>query len=345
MVAKEVEFSKDISFLVFTVIRALVLLYPVYFILHVKKKLKFTFNIIIAFLIYSIVPLIQIINWIFFGNENARLQVAVQPFPFISILLFTQVVYLKLVDKATLRAKLAESEKKYIAEKEVSELKDEFVSVVSHELRTPLTSMKLYTSLMLSGKFGAVSKKQKNALHVIKSEADRLTELINDILTLSKIEANKEKLHLTDFDATDLIRECPLYKLAEEKKIDVKIRIPAVFLVRADKDKMHQVYINLLSNAIKFTPEGGVIKAVLKELPDSWMMAVNDNGIGINEADKGRLFNKFFQSQNYMTKTEHGTGLGLAIAKKIVDMHHGEIRVTSEPGKGSTFSVFIPKDL
>jgi signal transduction histidine kinase len=343
--SRGVDISTDISYLIFTIIRAVVLLYPVYFILHVRKKLKYTFNIVIAFLIYSVVPILQVINWVFYSDENAKLMVAMQPFPFISILVFTQVVYLKLVDKATLRARLAESEKKYVAEKEVGELKDEFVSVVSHELRTPLTSMKLYTSLMQSGKFGAVSKKQKEALHVIKSEADRLTELINDILTLSKIEANKEKLHLTDFDATELIRECPLFKMAEEKKIDIKLKIPPIFLVRADRDKIHQVYINLLSNAIKFTSSGGIIKIVLKELPDKWMLAINDNGIGIKEDDRDKLFSKFFQSQNYMTKTEHGTGLGLAIAKKIVDMHHGDIRVTSELGRGSTFSVFIPKDL
>jgi signal transduction histidine kinase len=280
-----------------------------------------------------------------YNNNNARLEVALQPFPFLSIMLFTQVVYLKLVDKATLKQQLAESEKKYLAEKEVSKLKDEFVSVVSHELRTPLTSMNLYTSLLLSGKFGKPNKGQKEALAVIKNETSHLSNLINDILTLSRFEAKHEKLNPTDYDLTELIKESSYYNLADEKYIKIVRKIPPVFLVRVDIDKFKQVFINLLSNAIKFTPAGGKITISLTELETKWSMSIADTGIGIRNEDIGKLFDKFYQGESYMTKTEKGTGLGLAIAKNIVELHHGEINVSSELGKGSVFSVIIPKDL
>jgi len=338
-------FTNNPGYLVFTVLKALVLLYAVYFLMFTRKRLKYKNNVLIAFLVYAIVPLLQIVNWIVYNNRNARLEVALHPFPFISILLFTQIIYLKLADKATLKNKLAESEQKYLTEKEVSKMKDEFVSVVSHELRTPLTSMKLYTSLLQSNKFGKVNKKQNEALDVIRDETGRLTDLINDILTLSRFEAKHEKLNLVDCDLVDLIKDCSYYNLAEKKNIEIKKKIPPVFLVRVDIDKFKQVFINLLSNAIKFTEAGGKITITLKELADKWMMSIADTGFGIKESELGKLFDKFYQSQSHMTKTQRGTGLGLAIVKKIVDMHHGEIKVSSEIGKGSTFSVFIPKDL
>jgi len=337
------EFSSFFGTIWFIIIK-IILIISIILILNTKKKLRYYQSISFAFSIYLISPAVELINFILFQNQFIKLTLFQHPFPILATLLFARVIYLKLVDKAYLKTKLMTAEQKYQHEKEVSELKDHFVSVVSHELRTPLTSIKLYLSLLMQGKFGKASKKQKGALSIIHTESNRLTDLINDILSLNKYESNKEKLDLSEFYIKEIID--PLYvNLSEKKGIKTKIKINKRLRVKADKQKIKQVLINLIGNAIKFTHKGGNITIIAETNHNHWRLIVKDSGDGIEKDKLPKLFDKFYQVQSHMTRSAGGSGLGLTIAKQIVDLHKGIIEVESEIGKGSVFTVRLPKDL
>jgi signal transduction histidine kinase len=321
----------------------LLLYYAGYIISNLNYKLKYKYNIIAAFIVYTISPVIELFNIALYDNMNQSLTVATHPFPFISILMFTQVIYLKLVDKATLQYKLRESEEKYTHEKELSKLKDEFISTVSHELKTPLTSMKLYVGLLKEDRLGKTEKRQKDALGIINNETDRLNSLITDILDLSRLEANKEKLLLSEFDLHTLVSDNMYINMAKKKGISTTIKVPPKSIVTADKNKIKQVFINLFNNAIKFTPEGGMITVGGHMRDEEWEISVADTGIGMKKDKIPRMFEKFYQGENYMTRTAGGIGLGLAIVKGIVELHKGRINVESEVGKGTKITTIFPK--
>lgn len=330
--------------LVFVLIRIAIIVYPLFYLVP-RLWVDFTYykNIVLAFVVYLVVPILQLIEIAFYNGYNAKLEVAQHPFPFIAVLMFTRVVYLKLVDKATLKSKLKLSEQKYKEEKELSEMKDEFVSTVSHELRTPLTSMKLYTSLLKDGKFGKTTKRQEKALSIIQEENKRLGTLIDDILNLSRLEAKETKLNLQELDFGELTRNQIYYSTAEQKNIKIINNVPEHFIIKADPEKFKQVFVNLLDNAIKYTQKEGRIAINTKNTKDSWEISISDTGKGISKEELPKLFNKFYRIDSYITRKHPGAGLGLAIVKKIVDLHHGDITVESELGKGSTFTVSIPK--
>lgn len=320
----------------------LVLSYPIWILARNHKFDKYNRNVMIAFAVFLATPVINIINHLFFHGASAYLRVLAHPFPFISIILFTRVVYLKLVDKATLKSELSETKRKYEETKEISKLKDEFVSVVSHELRTPLTSMRLYTSLLLEGKMGQLSKEQEDTLRVIASENTRLTNLINDILRLSKLENKKMKITKKQCDLSELADYGSYRNLAEQKGITIINTVPKRFMITVDPDKFKQIFINLFSNAVKYTNHGGSIFLDARKSKKTWEFIVRDTGIGIKQEDVNKIFDKFYQVEDYMTRKEGGTGLGLPIVKRIVELHGGTIKVTSKPGKGSTFIVRMP---
>jgi signal transduction histidine kinase len=318
------------------------LYYAGYILANRKYGMKYRTNIVIAFVIYTLSPVLNLFNIILYDNANRSLSVASQPFPFISIMIFTQVIYLKLVDKATLKDRLRKSEQLYAQEKEISGMKDEFISTVSHELKTPLTSMKLYVGLLKEGKLGRVAEKQKDALSVVNDETDRLNNLITDLLELSRLRANKAKLDLSEFDLNLLANDQMYISLAGKHGLDVVIDIPSGFFVTADRAKMKQVFINLFNNAMKFTPKGGKITISAAKHEMEWELSVSDTGIGIDREKIPKLFEKFYQAEDYMTRTKGGFGLGLAIVKGIVELHKGTITVESEKGKGTRFTVRIP---
>lgn len=342
-------FSESYYNLVFIIVKLGILARPFMHVLLEPKfekiHIRYRYNVMLAFGIYMITPALQFINFIFLENVGWRLRIFELPFPFLSILLFSRVIYLKLVDKATIRDQLKDAQEKYKHEKELSQMKDEFVSKVSHELRTPLTPMKLYTDILYKEKLGEVNAKQKDALKKIKDEANRLTDLINDILNLAKLEAGKEKLYLSEIDLHEFVNDEMYTKFAEEKGIKLSNNIPAGFIVKVDPSKFKQVYINLVTNAIKYTPEGGEIAVSANSLGKEWVISITDNGSGIGKEDLEKLFEKFYQAEHYMTRSKGGTGLGLSIVKEIVSLHGGRIEVQSAEGKGSVFSVIIPRKL
>ena len=194
---------------------------------------------------------------------------------------------------------------------------------------------------MKNKKLGKNSKKQDDALNILSDETTRLGNLINDILDLNKLESNKVQLCLAKFDLNEL-KNPIYYGLAKEKKLVVKFNVIKKAKVTCDPDKIKQVYINLMSNAAKFT-EKGFIKVQMIVKSNEWVLIVKDSGQGIAKKHLPKLFEKFYQVGDYMTRKVKGTGLGLSIVKKIVDLHKGTIEVNSKVGKGTTFILTFPK--
>ena len=230
--------------------------------------------------------------------------------------------------------------------KELDKMKSDFVSNVSHELRTPLTSIKGSVDNMLDGLTGSLNEKQVRYLSRIKSNTDRLSRLINDLLDLSRIEAGRVEVRPTTLPLAALAEEVAehLKALAAEKliRIEVPSADPSV-TVWADRDKVTQVLTNLIGNAVKFTPQGGKVSvAVEKNGNDYIQISVADTGPGILPEERNRIFSKFYQVANIEKQKPKGSGLGLAISKALVEMHGGKIWMESEIGRGSTFYFTLP---
>ncbi|MFN4217970.1 MAG: PAS domain S-box protein [Candidatus Bipolaricaulia bacterium] len=227
--------------------------------------------------------------------------------------------------------------------KELEKLKSEFISTVSHELRTPLTSIKGYVDLVLAGDVGPLTPEQKEFLTIVAQNTTRLTELINDLLEIERLESGRIEFEFTELDLEEVLQSVArsLKVAAEQKDLEFVTEIASGLKVRGDRERLAQVFLNLLSNAIKYTPAGTVELKAYRE-DDSVVVAVRDTGIGLSESDLQKLFQKFFRSDNPYVRKVGGTGLGLSIAKAIVERHHGTITVTSALGQGSTFTVRLP---
>jgi signal transduction histidine kinase len=231
-------------------------------------------------------------------------------------------------------------------QKEIENMKTEFVSMVSHELRTPLTSIKGYAALLQDPKLGLLTEKQNRAILIINKESDRLTYLINDILDLSKLEAGKIKLNIELVNLEECIDNAASLENVKKKNISFRKRIPKNMpLIHADKGKITQVFTNLISNAAKFTKPKGKIMVVLsnREKDDFIVVKVKDTGIGIAKKHIPNLFNKFYQVESHLRRNVGGTGLGLPIVKEIVTLHRGEISVKSKIKQGTSIIFKLPK--
>jgi signal transduction histidine kinase len=222
--------------------------------------------------------------------------------------------------------------------------KSEFLANMSHELRTPLNAIIGFSEVLMQRMFGELNTKQEEYLKDIYESGRHLLSLINDILDLSKIEAGRMELELTEFDlptavesALTLVRERATRRgIALQKTLDGRVG-----RVQADERKVRQVVLNLLSNAIKFTPEGGRIEIRAVPLDGSVEVSVADTGVGIAPEDQEAVFEEFRQVGSSAAKQE-GTGLGLTLSRKFVELHGGTIRVTSAVGAGSTFTFTLP---
>ena len=231
-------------------------------------------------------------------------------------------------------------------EKEISQMKNDFVSHVSHELKTPLASITAYSEMLADGEADD-EETRKEFYAVIQSQAQRLNRLIEDILNISRIESGLIKVKKEQASLTILIEEQMqmIRSYAEEKSITVTSGHPIVYdQVYVDKDMISQVIINLLSNAVKYTPAGGhvTVGTEVDEAARLVRVTVTDTGVGIPEDEIGHLFEKFYRvaANNKQAK---GTGLGLNLAKQIVEkVHNGRMFVTSKGGIGSTFGFELP---
>lgn len=232
--------------------------------------------------------------------------------------------------------------------KELDKLKDEFVSLASHELRTPMTVIKSYVWMLLQNKAGEINEKQKTYLDRTYSSTERLINLVNDMLNISRIESGRLVVNMKEFDmvklTTDVIVE--MQTRALELGVNLLYTPPqSGFLVKADDERIKQVIINLLGNSFKFTPKGGNITVSLSSDGSFIRLSVTDNGKGISAEDIPKLFQKFnMVGTNYLTKLNtQGTGLGLYLSKSLIEMHGGKIWAESQgEGRGSTFSFTLP---
>ncbi|MDD2273683.1 MAG: ATP-binding protein [Desulfuromonadaceae bacterium] len=231
--------------------------------------------------------------------------------------------------------------------KKAENMRRDFVANVSHELRTPVTIIKGYAETLLDGALKSDPDRAVRFVEIISSHSERLTNLINDILTLSSLETKEALIELNPIDVSGTIaKACMLLQeRAVQKNIAILNESAAVALPRimADQGRLEQVVVNLLENAIKYTPEGGSIRLFAEDDGDFVKVSVADTGIGIPFKDLPRIFERFYRVDEARTREQGGTGLGLAIVKHIVQLHGGAVSVTSEPGKGSIFTFTAKK--
>ncbi len=239
----------------------------------------------------------------------------------------------------------AELEKANKELKKVDKMKSDFVSTVSHELRTPLTSIKNAVDLLAKEKDWLLPEVQQRFLTMARRNIDRLARMINDILDFSKLEAGKLEVHFSEMSLNNVFRNvmATFQPQANANSIKLEMVYPEVLpTVYGDPDRIEQVLCNLLSNAFKFTPKGGQIIVSAKKEPQAVKVTVTDTGIGIPSDSQKRIFERFYQVGDSLTRTSTGTGLGLSIAKQLVEAHGGSISLESEAGKGTRFSFTLP---
>jgi len=225
-----------------------------------------------------------------------------------------------------------------------SQHKSEFLANMSHELRTPLNAIIGFSEVLSEKMFGELNEKQEEYSKDIHASGQHLLSLINDILDLSKIEAGRMELELTEFDLPTAIENALMLvrERAGRRSIELHTKIDnQVGQIQADERKVRQVVLNLLSNAIKFTPEGGRIEVLATPKGGLVEVSVSDTGIGIAPEDQEKVFEEFRQVGTAAKKVE-GTGLGLTLCRKFVELHGGRIWVKSQEGVGSTFTFTIP---
>lgn len=243
-----------------------------------------------------------------------------------------------------LRRTNGELETQYLAALEARRLQDEFLANVSHELRTPLTAVLGYLSLMEEGLAGPISTEQQATLGEVKSSSEKLLDLITDLLDLTALKRGERSIVVSEFDARDAMREA----LARDRPKRPSVKLvtyepPALPMLRSDRKKVVRMLSALLDNAFKFT-EKGEIRAALHHSGERMIFEVQDTGCGISEDAQRFVFEEFRQEDGSATRKYGGSGLGLAIARRLAQLLGGDLSLSSEQGRGSTFRADIPLD-
>lgn len=221
----------------------------------------------------------------------------------------------------------------------VEEQRKEFVANVSHELRTPLTNIRSYAETLSDNAGELPPEMERNFLGVILNESDRMTHIVQDLLTLSRFDSGRSELKLSHFSFGNAVQDVYNAVILECQKhqhqltMEVPENLPEI---RADRERVLQVMMNVVSNAIKYTPDGGQIKIAAGQNGSRVWMEVADNGIGIPEEDRGRVFERFYRVDKARSRQSGGTGLGLSIAKEIMDRHEGFLGLVDKDGPGTT---------
>lgn len=222
-------------------------------------------------------------------------------------------------------------------------MRKRFVADVSHELKTPITSIMGYADTLLENEID--EETTKKFLGRISTEAERMSKLVSDLLTLSRYDTSKVKIEKTEFDLGELVKytfdglEIEMDKKHQVGECFVTSNVPLVY---ADKSGIERVVLNILTNAIKYTPEEGTIKVYVGFVYNDAYIKIIDNGIGIPKEDLDKIFERFYRVDTARTREMGGTGLGLSIAKEILDQNNSMIDIKSEPGKGTEVVIRIP---
>ena len=240
-----------------------------------------------------------------------------------------------------LQTSLQRQQAAYAELQQLDELKDQFISNVSHELRTPLTAIKGALDMVTSGMLKE-PKQQQKLLAIASSNSKRLTLLINDLLDLEKLSAQQMVFHLQPHRLDDIVRrsldENSTYQQLNKVQFCYQAAPDCIDIsVVVDENRLLQVLANLLSNALKFSPEDGIVTVKLQRQNNQAVVSVSDQGPGIADNFKGKIFQRFAQANNGNTRQQGGTGLGLALCKELMTAMHGEIDFLSSPGQGTTF--------
>jgi len=226
----------------------------------------------------------------------------------------------------------------------LEQIRKDFVANVSHELKTPITSIKGFAETLLLGAY----KKEENLLsflEIIYKESNRLQMLINDLLDLSKVEQEGYTMNIAKVKLYDVVVSCleMTNHLLEEKDMDVELNLNETTQVKGDYHRIIQIMMNLLTNAISYSGNHTTIHINIGEKGSYGYLQIRDEGIGIKQEEQERIFERFYRVDRARSRESGGTGLGLAIVKHLVEAHHGYIELESEVGKGTQFTVYIPK--
>ena len=224
------------------------------------------------------------------------------------------------------------------------EMRREFVANVSHELRTPLTNIRSYAETLVDNAGELPPDTEKNFLGVILNESDRMTHIVQDLLTLSRFDSGRSELKLAPFSFSQAVEDVYNAVLMEAQRhghtvnLHMQEGLPDIV---GDRERIMQVMMNVVSNSIKYTPDGGEIRISAGQWPGKVWMEVADNGIGIPAEDRGRIFERFYRVDKARSRESGGTGLGLSIAKEIIDRHQGTIELVDRPGPGLTVRITL----
>lgn len=242
------------------------------------------------------------------------------------------------------RKQFEEQRLKYLIE--VNRAKDEFISLASHQLRTPATGVKQYLGMVLEGFVGELSDSQRSILEKANESNERQLRIVSDLLKVAQVDAGKVRLRKTEVDVIALINDV----IKEQRETFEKRRQTVEFQpaksdvkLHFDRDTIRMVLENLIDNASKYSGEDKTVTVKLADQANEAQIAIIDNGVGIKPEDQDRLFEKFSRIDNPLSTQVGGTGLGLYWAKKIIDLHQGKLTLESAAGKGTKFTIHLPK--
>ncbi|KIL43813.1 two-component system histidine kinase PnpS [Jeotgalibacillus soli] len=228
--------------------------------------------------------------------------------------------------------------------KKLEQMRKDFVANVSHEVKTPITSIKGFSETLLDGAMHD-QEALESFLRIILTESDRLQALIQDLLDLSKVEQQGFQLQLAKMDMKQLLEDVIVMveQKAAQKEMKISLNGSDASFLEGDYNRLKQVFINLMSNGITYSQPGGELRIVLEDTPQETRVKIEDDGIGMEETEIPRIFERFYRIDKARSRNSGGTGLGLAIVKHIIEVHHGEVQVQSSVNEGTTFTIILPK--